>query len=148
MKTFICASLMLKAVMVTSSDILELLECDPRHGDHVVASPVYCNRWQIRSCSQYLVLHLLWHGPHNFFLLRYLHCNQNGIKEIKICSVNENWNIDTSQCNHADKVSCGHRTQSWNEGRASENASTSSHQKESKNRSVEVVNEYIEIVID
>ena len=31
-------------VMVSCADIIELLECDPSFGDHVIPSPEYCDR--------------------------------------------------------------------------------------------------------
>jgi len=74
-------------VMVSCADIIELLECDPSFGDHVIPSPEYCDRYVV--------------------------CKQNGIKEIKTCPINENLNIVTSKCAAADKVSCGRRTRLW-----------------------------------
>jgi len=74
-------------VIVSCADIIELLECDPSFGDHVIPSPEYCDRYVV--------------------------CKQNGIKEIMTCPINENLNIVTSKCAAADKVSCGGRNRSW-----------------------------------
>ena len=73
-------------VMVSSADILELLECDPSFGDHVIPSPEYCDRlyslnsekirisFTLKVCS----LHPEWHqGDQDLPNQReFEHCNE------------------------------------------------------------------------
>ena len=42
-------------VVVTAEDILELLECDPSFGDHVIPSPEYCDRFDCVVAMKFLI---------------------------------------------------------------------------------------------